>query len=87
VNLNPISGGKKGVLTVTHNAVLPVPRVISLSSSNPAVATVLAGVTMIAGSASATATVTTYSVTQSTTVTLTASFNGTTQQSTLTVLP
>lgn len=87
VSLNPISGGKKAVLTVTHNLPLPVSRVISLSSSNPAVASVPAGVTMIASSTSATATVTTYAVTQSTTVTLTASFNGTTRQTTLTVNP
>ena len=84
---NPISGGKQAVLTVTHNAPLPAPRVVSLSSSNPAVASVPAGVTMIANGASATATVRTYAATLSTTVTLTASFNGTTRQTTLTVLP
>lgn len=87
VSPNPISSGKKSVLTVIHNLPLPVSRVISLNSSNPAVASVPVGVTMLAGSSSATATVTTYTVAQSTTVTLTASFNGTTRQTTLTVNP
>lgn len=84
---NPISGGKKAVLTVTHNLPLPVSRVIALSSSNSSVASVPAGVTMLAGSSVATATVTTNHVTQTTSVTITASFNGTSRQTTVTVQP
>lgn len=87
VSLNPISGGKKAVITVVHNAPLPAPRVISLSSSNPAVGSVPAGVTMAASSSSATATLTTFAVTQSTPVVLTSSFNGSTRQTTVTITP
>jgi hypothetical protein len=87
VSPDPISGGKKAVLTVTHNRPLPVARVVSLNSSNPSVASVPAGVTMLAGTSSSTATVTTYSVTQATNVILTASFNGSTRQTTVTVQP
>jgi hypothetical protein len=60
---------------------------ITLSSSNPGVASLPSSVTIAAGSASSTFTVSTSLVLSSTNVTISASYNGTTKQATLTVNP
>ena len=61
--------------------------VIALSSSNPAVASVPASVTVPAGGFTGTFTITTSAVTASRSVVITASLNGTTRTGTLTVTP
>jgi hypothetical protein len=91
LTLNPSSvvGGPLGSSTGTVTLSGPAPSggaVVSLSSSNPSVASVPASVTVPAGATSATFTVNTSVVVVSTTVTISASYNGTTQTATLTVL-
>ena len=61
--------------------------VVSLSSSNPAVASVPATTTVAPNGFTGTFTVTTSSVTSSTPVTITASYNGDTRTAPLTVTP
>jgi photosystem II stability/assembly factor-like uncharacterized protein len=84
---NPIRGGRLGVFHILINRPLPVNKAISLTSSNQAVATVPRAVTLVAGAVSTKATITTFPVTQSTSVILTASYFGTTATSTLVVNP
>jgi hypothetical protein len=79
--LNPTSvvGGNTSIGTVTLTA--PAPNggaVVSLSSSNSPVANVPSGVTILSGNTSATFSITTYQVSNSTSVTITASYAGTT---------
>jgi hypothetical protein len=86
--LNPasVTGGKTSLATVTLSGAAPSGgAVVALSSSNTAVATVPASVTVPAGASSATFTVTTKSVTANTSVTLSAAHGGVTRTATLTV--
>lgn len=87
VTPNPIRGGLLGVLTATMNRALPTNRPVALASNNIAVATVPANVTLVAGQTSVNATVVTLPQVTSRTVTITASYLGTTAQTTLTVNP
>ncbi|HEV3468848.1 MAG TPA: hypothetical protein VG148_05975 [Pyrinomonadaceae bacterium] len=89
VALSPTSvvGGNSSQGTVRLTAAAPSGgAVVALSSSNAAAA-VPASVTVPAGSASATFTVTTRAVTANTTATITASYNGVTRSAALTVTP
>jgi hypothetical protein len=84
--LNPTSvhGGNKSQGTVTLNEVAPSGGlVVTLTSSNTGVATVPASVTVPAGAQSATFTVSTNKVTNSTSVKISASAGGVTQTATL----
>jgi hypothetical protein len=88
LTLNPTSvvGGKTSQATVRLSAAAPSGgRVVTLSSSNTAVATVPASVTIPAGASSTTFTVTTRSVTANTAVNISASSGGLTRTATLTV--
>ncbi|MCS7273523.1 MAG: S8 family serine peptidase [Fimbriimonadales bacterium] len=83
-----VVGGNSVTGTVTLSAPAPAGGfVVSLSSSNPNVATVPSTVTVPAGATSANFTVSTRSVSSPTTVTITASANGVSRQATLTVNP
>jgi len=82
-----IQGGKLGVLTVNINRALPTSRVISLTSSNPSIATVPATVTLVAGNTLVRGTVRTFAVASSQSATLTATYLGTTAATTVTVTP
>lgn len=84
---NTIKGGKLGVLTVHINRPLVTTRVISLTSSNPAVASVPATVTLVVGDTLTRCTVRTFPVASSQTPTLTATYLGTTAATTVTVTP
>jgi len=91
LTLNPSSvvGGPLGFSTGTVTLSGPAPSggaVVSLSSSNPSVASVPASVMVPAGATSASFTVNTSVVVVSTTVTISGSYNGTTQSASLTVL-
>ena len=89
LTLSPASvkGGTPSTGTVTLNGPAPAAgAVVTLSSSRTSVATVPANVTVLAGATTATFTITTFSVTSSTAVTISAT-NGTTASSTLTVTP
>ncbi len=91
LSLKPSSviGGPLGSSTGTVTLSGPAPSggaIVSLSSSNPSVASVPASVTVPAGATSATFTVNTSIVVGSTTVTISGSYNGTTQSASLTVL-
>jgi subtilase family protein len=88
--LNPtsVNGGSPSTGNVTLSG--PAPNggaLASLSSSNTAVATVLANVTIPAGATSLTFTVTTLAVTASTPITISASYAGVTKTTSLTVTP
>lgn len=90
ISLNPstVVGGNSSTGTVRLTA--PAQSggfTVQLSSSNSAVASVPASVTVPQGQTTATFTVTTARVTRSTTVTITASAGGVTRQATLTVNP
>lgn len=87
VTPNPIRGGTAGVATITINRPLLFNRIISMSSSNPNLAAVPSGVTMVAGNTTASATVRTVGVTSSQTAVIGASYLGTTVTTTLTVNP
>jgi hypothetical protein len=90
VSVNPasVTGGSAAQGTVTLSSGAPAGGlVISLSSSNPGVAGVPAGVTVPAGAASATFAITTSGVGASTPVTITAVRDGVTRTATLTVSP
>src|SRR6266700_3894325 len=91
LTLNPstVVGGLLGSSTGTVTLSGPAPSggaVVSLSSSNPSVASVPASVTVPAGATSATFKVNTSLVLISTTVTISGSYNNTTQSATLNVL-
>ena len=83
VTLNPTSvvGGNTSTGTVTLSCAPTSNTVVSLSSSNTAVATVPATVTVLANQTTATFTVTTVGVCVSTNVTITATLNGSTTAS------
>jgi hypothetical protein len=88
LTLNPtvVVGGSSSQGTVTLSGAAPAGgAIVSLSSSNTAVATVPASVTVAAGATSATFPVTTTAVTGTTGVTISASYGGLTQTATLTV--
>jgi hypothetical protein len=90
VALNPASvvGGNASQGTATLTGAAPAGgAVVTLSSSNAAVARVPASVTVAAGSTSAVFTVTTAAVSASTPVTVTGAFGGATKTATLTVTP
>jgi hypothetical protein len=83
-----VTGGTATQGTVTLTAAAPVGGLpVTLSSSNPATASVPASVSVAQGATSAGFTVTTSAVTASTPVTITASANGVTRTATLTVAP
>ena len=90
LSLNPTSvkGGTSSTATVTLSAAAPVNgAVVTLASSNPAVAMVPPSVTVAAGATMATVPVTTMTVTANTSVAIFASFGGSTSMATLTVTP
>ena len=81
-------GGNTEVSTVTLSGLSPAGgATVSLASSNPGAAAVPASVVVSAGAASASFNVTTTSVASPTSVTISATLNGVTQTSTLTVVP
>jgi hypothetical protein len=81
-----VSGGNSAQGTVALNFTAPAGGiVVTLASSNPAVAKVPASVTVPAGARSASFTVTTSAVAASTTVSITGSLAGTSQSGSLTV--
>jgi hypothetical protein len=85
---SPVTGGSSGQgAVVLSTAAAAGGAVVSLSSSNPGVASVPSTVTVLGGNQGASFTVTTTSVTASTTVTVTGSYNGTTRSATMTVSP
>jgi hypothetical protein len=90
VSFNPASvvGGNasQGTITLTSGAGSGG-AVVTLSSSNGGVASVPPSVSVAAGAATATFTVSTTSVTTSTPVTISAAYNGLTRTATLTVTP
>ena len=80
------SGGSASTATVTLTAAAPSGGVlVSLTSSNPAVASVPASLTVPAGATSATTSVATSAVGSTTTSVISASYNGLTRSATLTV--
>jgi hypothetical protein len=88
VTLNPTSvqGGNASQGTVTLSDAAPAGgSVVTLASSNTAVAGVPASVTVPAGAASATFTVATNTVTSTTTATITGTFNSVQRSATLTI--
>ena len=91
LSLNPTSvtgGTQNSTGTVTLSGAAPAGgAVVSLSSSNTAVARTPASVTVAAGATSATFTVTTSSVSASAAITISAVYAGTTRTATLTVNP
>jgi len=90
VSVNPgaVQGGQPATGTVSLTGPAPAGGVtVTLSSSNTAVATVPASVTVAAGATGATFTIATSSVTASTSVTITASSAGVTRTAALTVNP
>jgi hypothetical protein len=89
VDINPaaVAGGDASSGTVVVSAAAPSTTVIALSSSNPAVASVPASVTVPTGGFTGTFTITTSAVSASTAVVITATFNGASKTGTLTVTP
>jgi hypothetical protein len=88
VNPTSVTGGMSATGTVTLTAGAPSGgAVVSLTSSNGAVASTPSSVTIAAGATSATFPVTTTAVTSNTSVTLTAAYGGASRSATLTVTP
>jgi hypothetical protein len=87
VNPSTVAGGEASSGTVIVSVAAPDTTVVSLSSSNTAVASVPASVTVPTGGFTGTFTITTFAVAASTTVTITASYNGTSRTAPLTVTP
>jgi hypothetical protein len=88
VSPSTVVGGNSSTGTVTLTSAAPSGgALVSLSSSNTAVATVPASVTIAAGAASATFAATTPMVAANTPVTLTAAYSGVSRTTTLTVTP
>ncbi len=90
LTLNPtsVTGGNSSTGTVTLSGAAPSGgAVVSLTSGNTSVATVPSSVTVAAGATSSNFTVTTVSVTGNQSVTISGTYNGTTQNATLTVTP
>ena len=84
---SPITGGSSAQGSVLLSAVAQIDSVVSLSSSNPSVASVPSTVTVPAANQVGVFNVSTSAVSTSTTVTITATFNGGTKTATLTVSP
>jgi probable HAF family extracellular repeat protein len=85
---NSVSGGNPSTGTATLTGAAPTGgQSVTLSSSNTAVATVPASVTVAAGAASGNFTVTTVAAAASTTVTISATSGGVTRTAVLTVAP
>jgi hypothetical protein len=82
-----VLGGSTPSAFVVFNGLAPAGSVVSLSSSNPAAATVPASLSVNADSASGSFTITTSNVAASTVVTITATWKGQSVQSQLTVEP
>jgi hypothetical protein len=90
LTLNPtsVAGGLAVTGTVTLNTAAPAGgAVVALSSSNPSVATVPAGVAVAAGATSAVFVASTSPVTNSTTVEISATYGGSDRSAALTVTP
>jgi hypothetical protein len=90
LSLNPtsVTGGNSSTGTVTLSGAAPSGgAVVTLSSSNTAVARVPASVTVAAGATSASFTVSTIAVTASTAVSISATYSGATRSASLTVTP
>jgi hypothetical protein len=87
-NPSTVVGGNASSGTVVLSVGAPDPSaVVALSSSNPAVASVPASVTIPANGFTGDFPISTTAVTANTTVTITAAYNGTTRTATLTVTP
>ena len=88
VNAAPstVNGGSGSTGTVSVNAPAPGSVVVSLASSDPSVVSVPANATIAQGTSSANFVITTHPVTTSVTVTITASYDGVTRSTTLSVL-
>jgi hypothetical protein len=88
VSPTSVTGGASATGTVTLTADAPSGgAVVSLTSSNSAVASTPSSITVAAGATSATFPVATTAVTSNTSVTLTAAYNGASRSATLTVTP
>jgi hypothetical protein len=89
LDINPatVEGGSLSGGTVIVSVSAPDTTVIALSSSNPAVASVPASVTVPVGGFTGTFTIPTAAVAATTTVVITASLNGTSRTGTLTITP
>jgi hypothetical protein len=88
VSPSTVVGGNTSTGTVTLTSAAPSGgALVSLSSSNTAVATVPASVTIAAGATSATFAATTPSVAANTPVTITSAYSGVSRTTTLTVTP
>ena len=87
VNPATVVGGSASSGTVVVSVAAPDTTVIALSSSNPAVASVPASVTVPTNGFTGTFTITTSAVQASTAVVITASLNGASRTGTLTVTP
>ena len=90
VSVSPtsVTGGNSATGTVTLTAAAPSGgALVSLSSSNTAIAVVPASVTVAAGATTATFAVATFAVNGNTSATITAAYNGTTRTATLTATP
>jgi hypothetical protein len=88
LTLNPasVTGGGSSTATVTLNQPAPSGGAVISLTSNNAAASVPASITIAGGSSSGTFTINTTAVVASTPVAISASWNGTTESSTLTVL-
>ncbi|HEY0520771.1 MAG TPA: SBBP repeat-containing protein [Ilumatobacteraceae bacterium] len=89
IDLNPstVVGGNASSGTVVMDSSATDGAVVSLSSSNPAVASVPATTTVAPNGFTGTFTISTSAVTTTTTVTITATYNGASRAGTLTVTP
>jgi hypothetical protein len=87
VNPSSVSGGTSAAGTVVMSVAATNGAVVSLSSSNPSVASVPATTTVAPNGFTGTFTITTSAVAASTPVTITASYNGDTRTAPLTVTP
>jgi len=89
IDLNPttVEGGGQSAGTVVTDVSATDGAVISLSSSNPAVASVPATTTVPPNGFAGNFTVTTSAVSATTTATITATYNGSTRSATLTITP
>jgi hypothetical protein len=88
LSLNPttVTGGNSSTGTVTLTAIAPAATTVTLTSNNPA-ATVAATVTVPAGSRSRSFSISTTQVQATTRAVITASLNGTSRSTTLTINP
>jgi Beta-propeller repeat len=84
---SPVTGGSSGQGVVVLGTFAQTASVVSLSSSNPSVASVPSTVTVQAGSQTAVFSVSTTAVSTSTTVNITATYNGSSLTRSVTVAP